>query len=308
MHQCNRFTIDRSEFRNSTRGKMHYMRFVTFESDGRPRPGAVSKDAVIDLSSLGYLSLLDLIEAGHEGRKKAEDLVSEPPKGTVFPLQSVRLHAPIPRPRKLICVGLNYRDHAEETGSAIPTTPTIFNKFATAVIGPGDRIVLPKVSKAPDYEAEFAFVIGTGGRHIAAEDWRKHVFGYTIVNDVSARDYQRATSQWLMGKTFDTFAPLGPWIVSADEIEDPHSLDISMVINGEVLQNSNTKNLIFKIPDLISFLSSVFTLEPGDIVSTGTPGGVGFARKPPRYLKQGDDVVVKIPAIGELRNPVVAEA
>jgi 2-keto-4-pentenoate hydratase/2-oxohepta-3-ene-1,7-dioic acid hydratase in catechol pathway len=127
------------------------------------------------------------------------------------------------------------------------------------------------------------------------------------VNDVSARDYQRATSQWLMGKTFDTFAPLGPWIVSADEIEDPHSLDISMVINGEVLQNSNTKNLIFKIPDLISFLSSVFTLEPGDIVSTGTPGGVGFARKPPRYLKKGDDVVVKMPAIGELRNPVVEE-
>ena len=287
---------------------MLYMRFVTFESDGRIRPGAVSKDAVIDLSSLGYLSLLDLIEAGSEGRKKVESLVSESPSGTAFPLKSVRLHAPIPRPRKLICVGLNYRDHAEETGSEIPTVPTIFNKFATAVIGPGESIVLPKVSKAPDYEAEFAFVIGTGGRNIAAEDWRKHVFGYTIVNDVSARDYQRATSQWLMGKTFDTFAPLGPWIVSADEIEDPHSLDISMVINGEILQNSNTKNLIFKIPDLISFLSSVFTLEPGDIISTGTPGGVGFARKPPRYLKQGDDVVVKIPAIGELRNPVVAEA
>ncbi len=287
---------------------MLYMRFVTFESDGRVRPGAVVQDAVLDLSSLGYLSLLDLIEAGREGRQKVEDLVSESPKGTAFPLNSVRLHAPIPRPRKLICVGLNYRDHAEETGSEIPTTPTIFNKFATAVIGPGDSIVLPKVSKAPDYEAEFAFVIGTGGRSIAAEDWRKHVFGYTIVNDVSARDYQRATSQWLMGKTFDTFAPLGPWIVSADEIEDPHALDISMAINGEVLQNSNTKNLIFKIPDLISFLSSVFTLEPGDIVSTGTPGGVGFARKPPRYLKQGDDVVVKIPAIGELRNPVVAEA
>jgi 2-keto-4-pentenoate hydratase/2-oxohepta-3-ene-1,7-dioic acid hydratase in catechol pathway len=286
---------------------MHYMRFVTFESDGRVRPGAVSKEAVIDLSSLGYLSLLDLIEAAHEGRKKVDDLVSESPKGTAFPLKSVRLHAPIPRPRKLICVGLNYRDHAEETGSEIPSTPTIFNKFATAVIAPGDPIVLPKVSKAPDYEAEFAFVIGKGGRHIAAEDWRRHIFGYTLVNDVSARDYQRATSQWLMGKTFDTFAPLGPWIVSADEIEDPHSLDISMVINGEVLQNSNTKNLIFKIPDLISFLSSVFTLEPGDIVSTGTPGGVGFARKPPRYLKKGDDVVVKMPAIGELRNPVVEE-
>ncbi len=219
----------------------------------------------------------------------------------------MRLCAPIPRPRKLICVGLNYRDHAAETGAQIPTVPTIFNKFATSVIGPGDNIVLPRVSKAPDYEAEFAFVIGKGGRHIAAADWRNHVFGYTIVNDVTGRDYQRATSQWLMGKSFDTFAPMGPWIVTADEIADPHELDISIEINGEVLQDSNTRELIFKIPDLIAFLSSVFTLEPGDIVSTGTPAGVGFVRKPPRFLHPGDEVVVKIPAIGELRNPVVAE-
>ncbi len=204
-------------------------------------------------------------------------------------------------------MGLNYRDHAEETGAEIPKVPTIFNKFATSVIGPSASIVLPKVSHAPDYEAEFAFVIGKGGRHISMDDWKQHVFGYTIVNDVSARDYQRATTQWLMGKTFDTFAPMGPWVVTGDEIADPHALDISIEINGEVLQSSNTKHLIFKIPDLISFLSSVFTLEPGDVVSTGTPAGVGFARKPPRYLKAGDDVIVKIPAIGELRNPVVAE-
>jgi 2-keto-4-pentenoate hydratase/2-oxohepta-3-ene-1,7-dioic acid hydratase in catechol pathway len=175
------------------------------------------------------------------------------------------------------------------------------------VIGPGDPIVLPKVSTKPDYEAELVFVIGTGGRNIAAENWTQHVFGYTIANDVSARDYQMATSQWLMGKTFDTFAPMGPWIVSADEIEDPHILDIGLSIHGEVMQNSNTRELIFKIPELVAFLSSVFTLEPGDVVLTGTPAGVGAGRKPPRFLKPGDDVVVSIAGIGELRNPVIAE-
>ena len=186
--------------------------------------------------------------------------------------------------------------------------PTIFNKFGSCVIAPGENIVLPKVSSQPDYEGEFAFVIGRGGRHIAAEAWRDHVFGYTIMNDVSARDYQRATTQWLMGKTFDTFAPMGPWIVTADEITDPHTLDIQTEINGELLQNSNTRELIFKVPDLIAFLSSVFTLEPGDIVSTGTPSGVGFARTPPRWLRPGDDVRVRVSHIGELRSSVVAES
>lgn len=284
------------------------MRFVTYELEGRVRPGVVTGgDTITDLSSAGYQSLLELIENFDNARAKINDL-SGKARSSGHRLSEAKLLAPIPRPRKLICVGLNYRDHAEETGSEIPKVPTIFNKFATSVIGPGAPIVLPKVSHAPDYEAEFAFVIGRGGRNIAGENWKQHVFGYTIINDVSARDYQRATTQWLMGKTFDTFAPMGPWIVTADEIPDPHALDISIEINGEVLQDSNTSNLIFKIPDLISFLSSVFTLEPGDIISTGTPAGVGFARKPPRYLKAGDDVVVKIPAIGELRNPVVAEA
>ena len=189
----------------------------------------------------------------------------------------------------------------------IPTVPTVFCKFSTAVVGPGDNIVLPKSSSQPDYEAEFAFVISRGGRHIAAADWRDHVFGYTIVNDVSARDYQMATTQWLMGKTFDTFAPMGPYLTTADEIADPHELAISLTLNGQVMQNSNTRNLIFRIPDLIAFLSSVFTLEPGDVVSTGTPGGVGFARKPPVYLKPGDDVVVRVQGLGELRNPVTGE-
>jgi 2-keto-4-pentenoate hydratase/2-oxohepta-3-ene-1,7-dioic acid hydratase in catechol pathway len=190
----------------------------------------------------------------------------------------------------------------------MPKVPTIFAKFSSAVIGPGAPIVLPKNSTQPDYEGEFAFIIGRGGRHIAADHWAAHVFGYTLLNDVSARDFQMATSQWMIGKTFDTFAPMGPHLVSADEIADPHALDISLRINGEVLQQSNTRELIFKIPDLVAYLSSVVTLEPGDVVSTGTPAGVGFARKPPRFLKPGDDVVVRVEHIGELRNPVVAEA
>ncbi len=288
---------------------MARMRLVTFEADGKVRPGVLTEaNGIFDLSAAGFNSMLDVIEAAASEPKKVQSLVEASTPNTAYSIGTVKLLAPIPKPRKLICVGLNYRDHAAETGSEIPAVPTIFNKFATAVIGPGDNIVLPKVSDKPDYEAEFAFVIGKGGRNIKAEDWRNHIFGYTIVNDVSARDYQRATTQWLMGKTFDTFAPMGPWIVTADSIQDPHNLDISIEINGETLQKSNTRELIFKIPDLLAFLSSVFTLEPGDIVSTGTPAGVGVARNPPRFLKAGDDVAVKIPAIGELRNPVVAEA
>ncbi|MGH9662250.1 MAG: fumarylacetoacetate hydrolase family protein, partial [Bryobacteraceae bacterium] len=172
----------------------------------------------------------------------------------------------------------------------------------------GEEIVLPRNSVKPDYEAEFAVIVGRGGRHIPGEAWRDHVFGYTNLNDVSARDFQMATTQWMMGKTFDTFAPMGPWITSAEEIADPHNLDIRLTINGEVLQHSNTENLIFKVPDLIAYLSSVFTLEPGDVISTGTPSGVGFARTPPRWLRPGDDVVVQVEGLGELRNPVVAEA
>ena len=288
---------------------MTVMRLLTFAADGEaPRPGAVlGTDTVLDLSSLGFPSLLALIEAGPEGLARAENFSFEAPEDAKHPLKNVRLFAPIPKPGKLICVGLNYRDHAIETGALIPDVPTIFNKFATAVIGPGDKVILPKVSSSPDYEAELAFVIGRGGRHIAAENWKDHVFGYTIMNDISARDYQRATTQWLMGKTFDTFAPIGPWIVTAGDITDPHDLDIQLEIAGEVLQSSNTKELIFKIPELIAFLSSVFTLEPGDIVSTGTPAGVGFTRKPPRFLRPGEEVIVKIPMIGELRNPIVAE-
>ena len=283
------------------------MRFLTYlnkaNPEEKPRPGVlVGEDQVGDLGVLGFASLASVIEGGSAALTRVAGA-----RLALTPLSEVKLLAPVPRPNKLICVGLNYRDHAAETGAVIPEVPTIFNKFPTAIIGPGEPIVLPKVSTSPDYEAEFAFVIGRGGRHIAEADWRSHVFGYTIVNDVSARDYQRATTQWLMGKTFDTFAPMGPWIVSQEEIRDPHNLSVRMVINGETLQNGNTSQLIFNIPRLIAFLSSVFTLEPGDVVSTGTPAGVGAARKPPRWLLPGDDVAVQVEGIGELRNPVVAE-
>jgi len=284
------------------------MRLVTFRRGGNASEAGVLRDGeVVSLSGLGIPDLLSLIRGGIAAQAKARAWVAEAPADAIAPLESIQLLAPLPRPPKIICVGLNYRDHAEETNMPIPSVPTIFAKFPTAVIGPEASIVLPRSSTRPDYEAELGFVIGEGGRHIAASEWRQHVFGYTILNDVSARDYQMATSQWMMGKTFDTFAPMGPSIVTADEIADPHALDISLTLNGKQMQNSNTRNLIFRIPELIAFLSSVFTLEPGDVVSTGTPSGVGFARKPPVYLQAGDEVVVRIEGLGELRNPVVAE-
>lgn len=284
------------------------MKIVTFRRGGRaPEAGVVLSGRVISLAESGYDDVISLAAQGDEGRARVENWVYNPPPSASTSLESVEILAPVPRPPKLICVGLNYRDHAIETKMEIPKLPTIFNKFPNTVIGPGDPIVLPKISERPDYEAELAFVIGRGGRHIPAERWKDHVFGYTIVNDVSARDYQMATTQWLMGKTFDTFAPMGPWIVTADEIADPHALDISLEIGGEVLQRSNTRELIFRIPDLIAFISSVVTLEPGDVVSTGTPSGVGFARNPPRYLKAGEEVTIRVQGIGSLTNPVVAE-
>jgi 2-keto-4-pentenoate hydratase/2-oxohepta-3-ene-1,7-dioic acid hydratase in catechol pathway len=262
---------------------------------------------VLSLEGAGFSDLISVLAGGAEALAKIENWIYQPPPEALLPWGSVTLLAPIPRPPKFICVGLNYRDHAIESGLPIPEIPVIFSKFSNTVIGPGAPIVLPKNSTKPDYEAELAFVIGKPGRHIPADKWLEHVAGYTIVNDVSARDFQLATSQWLMGKTFDTFAPMGPYLVTADEIIDPHSLAIGTTINGEVLQDSNTRELIFRIPEIVARLSSVFTLETGDIVSTGTPPGVGMARKPPRWLRPGDDVIVRVEGLGELRNPVVAE-
>ncbi len=283
------------------------MRFVTLQRDGYAEPGVLLGGELIGIGGAGFDSVLSVIAGGADATDRVRRWLKNPPPGEPFHPARTRLAAPVPRPPMIVCIGLNYRDHAAESNLPIPETPTVFAKFQTAVTGHRHPIVLPRNSVKPDYEAEFAVVIGQGGRHIPEERWREHVFGYTMVNDVSARDFQMATTQWMIGKTFDTFAPIGPAIVTAEEIEDPHNLDISLTLSGQVMQNSNTRHLIFGVPKLIAFLSSVFTLEPGDIISTGTPGGVGMARKPPRWLKPGDEVVVRVAGLGELVNPVVAE-
>ena len=283
------------------------MHFVTFQHDHASQCGVLTGDTIVGLKDAGFSTLQQVIEGGSEAKRKIQSWLEKAPANTAIPLAGTKLLAPLPRPPKLICVGLNYRDHAKECGADLPKVPAIFSKFTTSIIGPDDEIVLPKNSAEPDYEAEFAVVIGKGGRHIPQDRWLDHVFGYTNFNDVSARDVQMATSQWLMGKTFDTFGPMGPAIVTTDEIADPHALDIQMVINGEVLQSSNTSEMVFRIPYLIEFISSVFTLEPGDVISTGTPAGVGEAKNPQRWLRPGDDVVVRISGLPELRNGVRAE-
>ena len=284
------------------------MRFITLERESYSEPGVIFDDEAIGLRAAGFADLLAVIAGGADAIDRVLRWVGGAPAGERLDPTGLNLAAPIPRPPKIICIGLNYRDHAAESKQPMPQVPTVFAKFPTAVTGHRHPIVLPKNSTQPDYEAEFAVVIGKGGRHIPEERWREHVFGYTIFNDVSARDFQMATSQWMIGKTFDTFAPIGPAIVTADEIDDPHNLDISLTLSGEVMQSSNTRHLIFKVPRLIAHLSSVFTLEPGDIIATGTPAGVGFARTPPRFLRPGDEVIVRVQGIGELVNPVIAEA
>jgi 2-keto-4-pentenoate hydratase/2-oxohepta-3-ene-1,7-dioic acid hydratase in catechol pathway len=278
------------------------MRLVTFSAGQGPRAGLVAGDRIVDLTAAGYPTVLSFLEGGSAAIEAAGQLTASPGNA---PLRSeVKLHAPL-MPPKFICIGLNYLDHAKESGMAIPSTPVVFSKYHNAVIGPGEAIEIPPVSSQVDYEAELGFVIGKRGKNIPADRWEEYVFGYTCVHDVSARDYQMATSQWTIGKTFDTFGPIGPELVSKDEVPDPHNLPISLELNGKVLQDSNTSQFIFNIPTLIEYLSKVMTLVPGDLISTGTPPGVGFARKPPVFLKAGDDVVVKIAGVGELRNPCV---
>jgi 2-keto-4-pentenoate hydratase/2-oxohepta-3-ene-1,7-dioic acid hydratase in catechol pathway len=276
------------------------MKFVTFtESNGPARPGLLENDEVIDLS-VEFPDLLSIVSGGESAL-----LSIEKRSAGRLPLKSLKLLSPLQNPPRIFCVGLNYRDHAIESKMEIPKVPTIFLKLPSALVGTGAAIQLPAISTQPDYEAEFAAVIGTGGRNIAKEDWEKHIFGYTILNDVSARDIQLATSQWTLGKSFDTFAPLGPAIVTKNEIADPHELSIRLSIDGEVLQDSNTRELIFKLPELIAYISSITPLVPGDIISTGTPAGVGLGRKPQRWLKPGETVTIEIEGLGALVNPVV---
>jgi 2-keto-4-pentenoate hydratase/2-oxohepta-3-ene-1,7-dioic acid hydratase in catechol pathway len=281
------------------------MRLVNFRRENRIEFGVERNGFVRSLASAGYSSDAEFFAGGAKALEAARALAAQANAEQVR-LEDVRLMAPVLRPGKILCVGLNYRDHAIESNMAIPEVPTIFLKLPNAVTGPDSEIILPRNSTQPDYEAELAAVIGRGGKNIRPEDWKQHVLGYTILNDVSARDVQLATSQWTLGKSFDTFAPLGPAIVTTDEIEDPHTLDIELSIGGEVLQRSNTRHLIFKLPDLIAHLSSVISLEPGDIISTGTPAGVGLGRTPKRWLKPDETITISIERIGKLINRTVA--
>jgi 2,4-didehydro-3-deoxy-L-rhamnonate hydrolase len=223
-------------------------------------------------------------------------------------LSNVGLLAPVLRPEKIICVGLNYRDHAAEGGQQVPTEPILFGKYRNSIIGPGAAIRLPRLAAAEaDYEAELAVVIGRAASRVSPAEALDHVAGYTCANDVSARDLQMRGGQWLHGKAIDTFLPLGPWIVTADEIPDPQALRIRCLVNGEVMQDSSTREMVFGAAALVSFISQTISLSPGDVISTGTPAGVGFARKPPRYLRAGDRVTVSIEGIGDLTNPVEIE-
>lgn len=283
------------------------MKLVTFREGNTDRVGARSGDRIVDLSAADSSIPADMrsfLEAGDAALAAAEKAVSA--GGPDFAAGEVKILAPISNPEKVVCIGLNYADHAAESGMDIPSEPVVFSKYASAIVGPGDTIKLPPSSSEPDYEVELVVVIGKGGFNISEGDALGHVAGYTVGHDVSARDYQlqKPGGQWMMGKTFDTFAPIGPDLVTADEVADPHNLGIRCILNGETVQDSNTKQLIFNIPQLIAYLSHVFTLKPGDLIFTGTPPGVGMARDPQLWLKAGDHVVCEVDGIGRLENPV----
>jgi 2-keto-4-pentenoate hydratase/2-oxohepta-3-ene-1,7-dioic acid hydratase in catechol pathway len=282
------------------------MKLVTFvDGDKGPRPGLVVEQGIADLGAEGFKDAIEFMGAPES--VQAETARTALSSKATIALEKVRLLAPVPNPPRIFGIGVNYADHAAESGTKMRDVPTVFMVLSSAVVGPGAEVVIPRNSSMVDYEAELAVVIGKAGYRIAASDWEKHVFGYTMMNDVSARDVQRATSQWSLGKSFPTFAPMGPWVVSKDEIADPHGLGISMTIGGERLQNANTSQMIYKIPALIEYLSSIVPLQVGDVISTGTPAGVGMGRSPQRWLKAGDEMVVAIEGIGELRNLVVGE-
>jgi 2-keto-4-pentenoate hydratase/2-oxohepta-3-ene-1,7-dioic acid hydratase in catechol pathway len=285
------------------------MRLATIETPFGPKAVVVEGRQYVDLQSVNPIipQSLRQILAGGPLALKAVAEATRFPSAKRIDLAGAKLLPPIPDPQKIICLGLNYADHAKEGGVPIPKEPVLFSKYATALIGHEGVIVLPPVSKEVDYEAELVFVIGKRGRTLAADEAMEHVAGYTIGHDVSARDWQlkKDGKQWMVGKTFDTFAPIGPLLVTADEVPNPHNLGIRLRRNGETMQDSNTKQMVFSVAAIVAHLSQVFTLEPGDLVFTGTPPGVGFARKPPVFLQAGDVVEVEIDGLGVLRNRVI---
>ncbi|SFK04305.1 acylpyruvate hydrolase [Halobacillus dabanensis] len=256
-----------------------------------------------------------LLEGGEETLQEASEAVNyvlesglEADGEVVFDKESVKLEAPVGKPNKIICVGHNYREHILEMKRELPENPVLFAKFNNTISGPQDPIVKKDVSDQYDFEAEFAFVIGKQAKNVKAEDALDYVAGYTIANDVSVRDLQKRTLQWLQGKSVDGTLPLGPWLVTKDEVPDPHALDIELKVNGETKQKSNTGNLVFDVNRLVDFVSHLITLEPGDILLTGTPGGVGVARDPQEFLQEGDTVTISVDQVGVLENVVKNEA
>jgi 2-keto-4-pentenoate hydratase/2-oxohepta-3-ene-1,7-dioic acid hydratase in catechol pathway len=293
------------------------MRLVRYEgNDGAIRLGALTNNGVVHLesaaASMGFATeafrdTSSFLSAGDAAIQQAQKVVQDAAQSAFTALSSVKLRAPVPRPGKIVAVGLNYRDHSIEAGAKeLPKTPIIFAKFPTSISGPGDSIVLPHGDSQVDYEAELAVVIGKKTKAISAAEALQNVAGYMPLNDVSARTWQFADKQWVRGKSCDTFCPTGPYLTTRDEISDPQSLSISARVNGSTLQDSNTSRMIFGVAALIEFISASITLEPGDIIATGTPEGVGVFRTPPIFLKPGDIVEIEIEKLGLLRNPVVA--
>ena len=283
------------------------MRLARFSHDGRERGGVVVGDEVVDLT-VAAPELPDdpvaLLAAGPDALATAEAAVGAGPR---LSLEEVELRCPVPRPHNFLAIGLNYADHIAESGMPTPEHPVFFNKEVSCVTGPFDPIHLPRASTMVDYEGELGFIIGRPCRHVPAERAHEVIAGYFVVDDVTARDWQFRTPQWNLGKSFDTHGPIGPWIVTADEIGDPHDLDLKTWVNGELRQSSNTRNLVFDCFEQVATLSTVCTLEPGDLVASGTPDGVGMAMSPPGFLAEGDVVTITIDGVGTIANPVVAE-
>ncbi len=282
------------------------MRLISYLSETGPRTAVAREGGYVDLHRHDPLlptqmkQLLQMLPMHGDAVREAAE------KGKLIEAAQSRILPPVVEPQKILCIGLNYADHAAETGAKVGDEPVVFNKFPTCLRANHEPIELPAVSQEVDYEAELVVVIGRRGKNIPRENAMQHVAGYTVGNDVSARDWQKGKpgKQWLLGKSFDSFAPIGPELVTADEIEDPHNLRIVCRLNGETMQDSSTKELIFRIDFLVSYLSQVCTLMPGDLIFTGTPPGVGMARKPPVFLKPGDRVEVEIEKLGVLTNPV----
>jgi len=291
------------------------MKLVTYGSERGARAGAIADDGVVDL----WDAIGGERATARDGRRQAApcglraaletvplEAMAEAVGGAPIaePLDAALLLPPLTDPQKIVCVGLNYRAHAEEAGLDPPAVPTFFAKFANALAAPGATVNLPAASEKVDYEAEVAFVIGSRAREVGTEQALDHVAGYMLLNDLSARDLQFATPQWIPGKVFDGSAPCGPWLVTPDEAGPPDAIGIALDLNGERMQESDTGDLIFGVRELVSHLSSLMTLEPGDIVSTGTPAGVGSARQPRVWLADGDEIVVSSPTLGELRTTI----